>query len=658
MKITSPISIILIIFFLVNNSFATPPKDNNPTAEVFALMKKKQWQKSYDLAVKIGNHDLKKIVLSQKYLDPSCAQTKCEDIIKFLQQNPNWPQKQLLKIRVENCINNDTNKQLIVRWFIDNPPLTSRGYRYYALAAHTMINDPEELQKIIKSGWYNGSFATQDQEVYLQKFKKYLTRENHIKKIDNHLLKTEITKAKHLFYLVDTNYKRSFNAQIALIQQKENAKSLFKKIPKQYYTPGLIYHYLNYCKNTPTSGDEIASLINLIKNDQDYADKFSKLQSYIAREFIEKKKYSDAYKVISCNFSTNPENKSNAEFLSGWLALRFLHKPKLALKHFNEFDRSVTTPMSKSRGLYWLARSHEADNDNENATKLYQLVASKYPYTFYGQMALVEMKQTKLKLTDDVNLKEYAESAAAYAKSNDVIRATKLVSKYGSNTLSQIYIQSIISQASDPKDVLYIAHNIHQMKNVHHSAWAAKYAMQKHVFIKNYACPTPYKITNTLPIELPVMYSIIRQESVFDQHAVSNREAMGLMQLIEATSCDVAKKISTHCSVHKLTKDPVYNITIGSHYLEEVIRDYDGSYILAMAAYNAGPHRVKKWLKLYGDPRKMKNTRAVLDWIEIIPFYETRNYVQRVLENLQIYRTIVNKNDDFHLKDDLLRVKK
>lgn len=655
MKITSPLSVILIIFLFASSAFAEAAKKKvDHTAQVFALMKKKHWQNAYELATKTGDPALKKIVLSQRYLDPSHSKTKFEDVIKFIRENPNWPQKQLLKMRAEDCINSDTSKQMIVKWFRDNPPLTSRGHKYYALAAHTMINDQEELQQIIKSGWYNGSFTAADQEVYLQKFKKYLTLKDHVKKIDNHLFKTEITAAKHLFYLVNANYKQSFNAQIALIRKKKNAKILFKKVSKQFYTPGLIYGYLNYCKNNPSSGSEIAGLIHNIKGDKDYGDRFAKLQSYIAREFISKKKYRDAYQVISHHFTTNAEHKSNAEFLAGWLALRFLNKPKVALEHFREFNKVVRTPMSKSRGIYWLARAHEADKDMEKANKSYQLVASKYPYSFYGQMAMVEMKQNKLKLPDDINFKKYAESAAAYAKKNDVLKATKIISKYGPNTMCQNYIQSMISAASTQDDILHISHNLKQLNNVHHSAWAAKHAIQKHVFIKNHAYPTHYKIT-TLPIEIPLMYSIIRQESVFDQHAVSSAKAMGLMQLIKPTACDTAKKIPMKCHPQKLTKDRFYNITLGSNYLSQMIKDYNGSYIMAIAAYNGGPHNVDKWIKIYGDPRKMKDHRSVLDWIELIPFYETRNYVQRVLENLQIYRTILNKNDELYLKKDLMR---
>ena len=419
----------------------------------------------------------------------------------------------------------------------------------------------------------------------------------------------------------------------------------------------MIYRYLNSRKNDLPSSSEIVSLIRTIETDKDYADRFWKIQSYLAREFIEKKKYCDAYKVASSHFTESAGNKSDAEYLSGWLALRFLNKSKLALCHFRNFNRIVKTPISKSRGIYWLARAHEAERNKEKAERLYNLAASKYPYTFYGQMALMEMGKSKMHLPNDVDLRQYQDSARVYAKKNDITRAVQIVSKYGSNALSQTYIKSGIIQALTTSDILHVAYYVYQSKNVHHMAWMAKSALQKHVLIKNHAYPTPYKV-GKLPIEKPLMYSIIRQESVFDQHAISSAEACGLMQLIKATACDTAKRVATHCRISKLTADPHYNITLGSSYLQQMIEEYNGSYILAIAAYNGGPHNVDKWLKIYGDQRTMKTPRDVLDWIELIPFYETRNYVQRVLENLQIYRSIIDKDSKFDLANDLLKGKK
>jgi soluble lytic murein transglycosylase len=616
-------------------------------------MKKKQWKDSYNLATKISDPTLKKIVLSQQYLDANHTNNCFEEITKFLRENPYWPQGYLLKLRAESCINSKTNKKLIVKWFKENPPLTAKGHKYYAIAASLTLTTPEDLQKIIKSGWHNGHFSLSDQKDYHKKFAKYLTAQDHIKKIDNHLWNEEITSAKNSLYLVYSHYQSSFKAQIALIQKKKNAKSLYKKIPKKYYTPGLVYQYLNLCKKSLPSSSEIVSLISSVNNNKEYADKFWKTQSYLAREFIEKKKYKDAYKIASAHFANSASNKSDAEYLSGWLALRFLNESKLALDHFRKFNRIVKTPISKSRGIYWLARAHEAEKNQESATRLYKLASTKYSYTFYGQMALIALGETKILLPNNIDLKQYKESADNYAQKNDLMRATQMISKYGSNSLSQTYIKHGIEQASTSSDILHVAHNIHQSDNVHHTAWMAKSASHKHIFIKEHAYPMPYKI-NEMPIEQPLMYSIIRQESVFDQHAVSSAEAYGLMQLIKDTACDTAKKISTQCHIPKLRTDTSYNIKLGSNYLKHMIEDYNGSYILAIASYNGGPHNVDKWIKTYGDPRKMKTTKQVLDWLELIPFYETRNYVQRVLENLQIYRTIIKKDNKFHMMSDLL----
>ncbi len=667
MRILVYLSIILTIFCLNINVFADANhkfnKINNE-ARVFTLIKEKKWQEAINLANKNTDPILKKIILSQQFLDKDYDGNNFEKITKFLQQNPHWPQNYLLKLRAESYLSADTDKKLILNWFSKNTPSTCKGYKYRALASaslmeksdssNSLTQKSDKLKKIIKSGWHKGCFSVEEQKLYHKKFSSYLTEDDHIRKIDNHLWNNEITAARNSLYLVSNDYKRSFKAQIALIKNSKNAKKLFKKVLIKNYTAGLIYRYLNFCKKNLPSGSKIVSVINSIKIDQEYANKFWKVQNYLAREFIEKKKYRDAYKVINSSFTNNPGNKSESEYLSGWLALRFLNKPKLALKHFRNFNRIVKTPISKSRGIYWLARAHEAEKNTKKAMKLYKIAASEYSHTFYGQVSLTRLGEKNIQLPNSVDLNKYKKSAAEFIKNNDILKATKIVSQYGSSTLAQTYINSTINRAKSDSDILNIAYNINELGNIHHTAWVAKSAIQKNLFLKDHAYPAPYQMTD-LPIEEALVYSIIRQESVFDPYAVSSAKAHGLMQVIKDTACDIAKKISKNCDVLKLTNDHNYNIAIGSNYLKQMIDQYNDSYILGIAAYNAGPHRVDKWLKIYGDPRKMKNIKNILDWIELIPYYETRNYVQRVLENLQIYRTITGKNNKFNLISDLIR---
>jgi soluble lytic murein transglycosylase len=629
-------------------------KENN-VSKVFGLIKQKKWQDSYSLASKTGDSALKKIVLSQQYLDNRYNENSFEKIVGFLKKNPRWPQNYFLKLRAESLLNTKTDKKLIVNWFKKSRPVTGKGHKYYALAAESIVKDPHKLSSIIKTGWHYGNFSKSDQRSYYKQFRKYLSTADHVKKIDNHLWEGEISAANDSLRYVKSGYKKSFAAQLAFIQKKKDARSLFKRVPKKYYTSGLIYRYLWSRKSDLPSSSEIAGLSRIASTDTDRADSFWKVQAYLAREFIERKKYRDAYKTTSSHFAYNASSKSEAEYLSGWLALNFLKKSGLALKHFRNFNRVVKTPISKSRGIYWLGRAYEAGRDKEKSQKLYYLAATKYPYTFYGQMAAVELNQKKMILPNAINFKKHKEKINAYIKKNEITRAAQFVSKYGSNGLSQVYIKAAVKQAMNTSDILGVTNAISKSKNVHHSTWAAKFATHKHVLIKSHAFPTPFKVAH-LPIEKALTYSIIRQESVFHQNAISQANARGLMQIIKSTACETASSINMKCRISKLTSDPTYNMKLGSHYLKQLIDKYDGSYILAIAAYNGG--HVNKWIKTFGDPRKFKNHRDVLNWLESMPFYETRAYVQRVLENLQIYRTIIEKDSKFRLSDDLLNIKR
>jgi soluble lytic murein transglycosylase len=649
MKIFYYLSIVLVVFFANLNCQA---KDKD-FLKIFNLIKQQKWQELNLLSKKISDSALKKVILSQQYMDENYAQNSFEDITKFLAQNPRWPQNYGLKIRAENLLNSTTDKQAILSWFNKNAPITAQGYKYYALATASLAKDAKDFKSIIKSGWVFGSFTDCEQELYYKDFGKYLTIDDHVKKIDNYLWKDQVTCAKNFLNYVNDGYKKSFKAQIAFIQNNKDARKLFKHVPKKYYTSGLIYRYLCSRKQNLPSASEIVDLSRIASSDAFRADSFWKIQSYLAREFIEQKKYNEAYKAASGVFTSNPSLKSEAEYFLGWIALSFLHKPDLAIGHFRNFNRSVETPISKARAIYWLARTYEDKKNIEKSQKLYHLAADKYPYTFYGQIAAIELDKNIIAMPAPVNLGKHKEKMDSYVKNNEITRAAQIVSKYGGNALSQTYITSAIAQAQNTYDIYSVIGAIAESKNIHHTTWAAKTAIQKHVVVRNHAFPTPYEL-DQLPIEAPLMYSIIRQESVFDQHAISSAKAMGLMQLVKSTACSTAKLVGVECITSKLTADKNYNILLGTNHIRDLIKERSGSYILTIASYNTASRNVNRWIKIFGDPRTLTNHREVIDWLEQIPFHETRNYVQRVLENLQIYRVILNKNGNFKMLDDLL----
>lgn len=634
-----------ILMFLPQAILADNIKD------AFKCIAQKDWTCANSLAKQSKNSALQKIVLSQQLRDDTYKGNSFESAIKFISHNPDWPHLNSIRTKAESYINSSTSTKVIFNWFKNNKPITGEGYRNYVYAASKQKLEPAEFAKIVKDGWRYGNFNDAELKKYKKEFGKYLNEKDHILRIDNNLIQERITAARATMGFVDKNYRGSFEAQIALIRKSDNARDLFRKVSPEHYTPGLIYYYLNSRKRDLPSADEIANLVKKVRHQTEFGDKFFFIQNYLAREFIEKKQYKAAYRVISGHFATNASNTSEAEFLAGWIALRNLHKPELAEKHFKKFDSIVGTPVSKARGQYWLGRTALALGNSENAKTYFQEASSKYPYTFYGQAAAMELPKGVYKIPTNINLANHKDDKII--ASSDLYRATLLACKFGSISMAQSYLTSAANKARTPQKLYALAYEIDKIGNVHYKVWFGKAAIAKSVFIKNMNYPLPYKVDH-LPTESALTYSIIRQESVYDHSAVSYAKAHGLMQIIKPTACETAKSINMHCNISKLTRDINYNMTIGSNYLNSLIEEFNGSYILASAAYNAGPHPVNRWLVTFGDPRTLKNYHDVIDWIEHIPYGQTRTYVQRVLANLQVYRTIIEKNSTLRLSEELL----
>lgn len=647
MKIQLKLSIILITLPL----FMASSIAQSQVSEVFSYFNNKEWQKAEELARSCGNKPLLKIVLSEKLLDENYKSNNFEAAIQFIHNNPHWPGNRNLKEKAESYLNYNTNQKIIFAWFNGNKPQTSKGYKFYALASAKFIQDQSTLASIIRNGWIYGDFTSEEEKKYYHDFHQYLRPGDHLKRIDEHLWRANILEARRSLHLVSKDYQKTVKAAIASIQKDPAAEELFNNVPETKYIAGLLFHYLKY-KEKDEPDDKIVKIFAKFNKDQLHGHALWRLQAYYAREFIKQKDYQSAYKIASKSLATRAADVSDQEFLAGWLALQFLKKPDVALTHFNRFNQIVKQPISKARGAYWLGRSFEAKGDSKQANNFYQK-ASKYSYTFYGQVASTELKQDKIILPS----KPKAEIAhKKNIENNEIVIAAKLLIKYGMPDLGQKYAKVAISQASNKAEMMLIADIIKSNDHPYYMVEVAKTACQNHTFIKDYAFPTPYQKTLVnSPVENALTYSIIRQESVFNQSAVSTAKAMGLMQLIKTTACSTAKAIAVKCNITRLTKDPAYNILLGTHQLKQLLKERKGSYILAIASYNTASHNVDKWIKLFGDPRTMKNLREIIDWLELIPFYETRNYLQRIFENIQVYRSILDKSNKLRLKEDLMR---
>ena len=643
MKIKLSIIILILLKLLISESIA-----QEMDKEIFIHIARQNWQKAEELTQNSEYNVLNKVVLSQKFLDSSYKDNNFEEIVRFLYNNPDWPQSNELRKKAEEYLTNSTDQKLILNWFSKNKPQTGIGYKFYALASAKLLKE-NQSSNIIRNGWIYGDFNEDEEKKYYKNYKKYLTLKDNIQKIEEYLWNNDIARAKKSMYLVPNVYKKTFLAEIAAIEDNSSKEALFSRVKEEFYTSGLLFQYLK-SKKKEVPNDLSIKLFKKAKLYKNHSNDWCKLQIYYAREFIDQKDFNSSYKIVSGHFAIDNENIREAEWLSGWLAFRFLNKPHLAEKHFQKFLTVVTTPISIARGKYWLARTFAKLGDKQKSYKLYK-EASIYSYTFYGQLANVELKENKLILPLDTKIDI---SHKQKIGNNNVIKAMKLLFANDKLELAEIYAKHAIKHAKTKGEMALLVKIIDESTdNLNNIVEIGKIASHRHVFLKNHIFPTPYVITNK-PIEASLTYAIIRQESVFDQYAVSSANAMGLMQLIKNTACGTAKSLDMYCDITKLTEDYKYNIKLGSNHFKDLLKMREGSYILSIASYNADPKNVNKWLNRFGDPRKMTKLEQVIDWLELIPFGETRNYVQRVLENIQVYRTILNKNNHLKLKRDLM----
>ena len=327
---------------------------------------------------------------------------------------------------------------------------------------------------------------------------------------------------------------------------------------------------------------------------------------------------------------------ADAEFLAGWLALVKLNEPAKAIRHFETLRGGVNYPVSKSRASYWLGRAHKAAQLPDATIHFSQ--AAEHIQTFYGQLASAELNSGNYIFlppeTDGFAYKTEFEQDSR-------IRALRLLgemrSEYYFNTMA-FHLDDEVESSAQLTLLSQLARDYGYMKP---SVRAAKQASRFGTFLPESGYPKPEVFLALDPkFDKAFSMALSRQESEFNPAAVSSAKAYGLMQMIHGTARATARKHRVPYSRNRLTSDPEYSAKLGSLHVNDLLDRYDGSYIMTAAAYNAGPHRVKQWVKSYGDPRK--GDIDPIDWIESLPFSETRNYIHRVLENLNIYRARLN----------------
>jgi soluble lytic murein transglycosylase len=328
----------------------------------------------------------------------------------------------------------------------------------------------------------------------------------------------------------------------------------------------------------------------------------------------------------------------DAAFLAGWLALRELNDPKRALAHFQELAKAADGPLSRARGEYWLGRTYEALADPASA-ELHYRAASRYVDTFHGQLALLRLDPSVNTLKITPPAEPTADEIARFTGS-EAVRAAAIAHKASLDiSIRRVFLNQLRLHMQSEAEVAMLAHLAQALGDTQAAVHIGKAAIARGMNLLYYAYPVqalPQYTPLRRPPEAAFILGIARQESEFDTTTLSGAGARGLLQVMPVTARHVCSDYKIKCDIPRLMKDPAYNTMMGSAYIADRMREFGGSYVLTLAGYNAGPGRAREWIKEFGDPRD--GNVDPIDWIHRIPIEETREYVQKVLSNIQVYR--------------------
>ncbi len=557
-----------------------------------------------------------------------------EQLNAFIAGNPGWPGLKGIQMIAEQKIPAQAPAPQVTTWFAAHPPVSLAGFYRY-IDALNQSGRAEDARAAIRKRWVEGDFSGDQQTAFSSRFSPLIDSDSLWARMDRLLWKGEIAEARRLMPSLNAKDQALALTRIALATQDSRAWTWLEQLsPEVQKDPGILYLRLKW---DVKAGRNDAALEALLHPPADLGDAnaWGEQRQIMIRRAMEKHDYPLAYQLAAHHGLSEPKNVAQAEFLAGWIALRLLSKPEVALKHFQALDAASTTPISQARAGYWLGRTQEALGDPNAAEQAYE-GASVFNTTYYGQLALTRLyAEPQLLAKADPPLPE---SVRHTILTKDMFRAIERLAAIGETARAQVFFHAAGEAATARADFVVLAEIAARIHRPDLGIQAVKAAAHKNMMVENGGFPL-LLLPFPSPPEPAFTHALIRQESLFNAHAQSGVGARGLMQLMPATAREVARKMDLRYT-ESLLEDPAYNIKLGTHFVQDQIDKFGGSYIMALAGYNAGPGRVHEWIATFGDPRS--GAVDPVDWIELIPIQETRTYVQRIIESTQVYRARLN----------------
>ena len=620
-------------------------KDFEKAKEIFKLIDSGKWNSALKRSSAVKDKEFRNLI-TWMYLKTSGNKATFNDYQKFIEKNSDYPRISRLQYLAEHKIylrNNSPSS--IINWFNRFPPVSGMG-KIKLAEAYLEQGKTDLVVSLIKEGWIDAEIRKNDLSYYRGKFKKFLKTEDHIKRADFLAWKGKYWDLKRMLRYLPKDEKALYNARQILMSNSYGVDNAISKVPNHLKKEiGLEYDRLKWRNRRGRLESSLEVLYNNGNTSEDNlvrADLWWKQRESITRTLIYKKRYKTAYKVANEHSLSSGANFAEAEWLSGWIALTFLNSPEYAVNHFENFYNNVSYPISLARGAYWLGQSYKSLK-NDKMSETYFKEGSEFLTTFYGQLSFKEIYgEEKFTLKDDL---KYDKEFLKEFNQNRLVKHIVLLKELDKTQYGKDIYKHLANLNIQKGSEVLAAKLATETERYDFAIQISKKASYENRFYNQFNYPiisTPREVNKKRMPNPELILAIIRQESEFDRRANSYVGARGMMQLMKYTAKVVAKQAKLPYSISGLTKNPEYNIKLGSYYLNSLLEDYNGVFPFAIAAYNAGPNRVKTWRRINGDPTKGQIN--YVNWIELIRFKETRNYVQRVLENVNVYKFMINQS--------------
>ncbi len=614
------------------------------------------WRSALPLLSRVEDPVAAKVV-RWLYLQQAGSGASFSDIDIFIRENPDWPRQGLLRELAEKAMDDDLPPHRVIGWFTERKPITGEGMLRLG-EAHLASGRATVGTAWIQKAWSATDLSLRAERRILTRHKARLSRRDHDERLDQLVWAGQTRAARRMLPLASPNVAALARARIKLRTDAGGVDAAIAAIPKGLEKDGgLIYERIRWRRRRNRDEETWPLFLEAPKDAGGLGHPVRwwyerRLQS---REALQAGKPDLAYGILRHHGLTRGHAFADTEWKAGWIALRYLNRPEDAAFHFARLATKVSRPISRGRAAYWQGRAAEALGDEAAAQGFYR-EGSAYLQTFYGQLAGQRAGGTANRMSLDRPVAVDEEDVAAF-ESAELTRAVLIASDFTSDYIVRLMLLHLVDVDSSAAGHALAARLAHRIDMPNMAVRIGKLASYEGHPSSDYSYPVfdlpEYQGKGQEP-EPALTHAIIRQESEFNPRAISRAKARGLMQILPSTARLTARRHGLSYQVAWLTEKPEYNTQIGRAFLSDLLERYEGSYIMTAAAYNAGPSRVDRWIREFGDPRE-PGTDPV-DWVENIPFRETRNYVQRVMEANQVYRArLINAPYRVTLAFDLKR---